>query len=79
MLTNIFCLKKKIQLIVSHSTCAVDQILVRLLKPRTSKFKKSPYYRAIEAWNAIDNDLRAISDPTIPKMRLKAYFLGISL
>lgn len=58
------------------ATRATSHKIVKLLRPKTTKFKRSPYYSAIQYWNQLDNDLRSISDPVIFKLRLKSHFLG---
>lgn len=72
---NVLSHSLRYPLITSHSTRAVEQRLIRLPKPRTSKFRRSPYYKSIQAWKALDNELRNIMDPMIFKNRLKASFL----
>lgn len=62
--------------VTSRSTWAVEQKLIKLPRPRTTKFKRSPFYKSIQAWNAMDNDLRCISDHLIFKSRLKASFFS---
>lgn len=61
-------------LVDSYATRASEQKMIRLPWPKTSRLTKSPYYRSIQAWNKIENDLRIINDPVIFKTRIESHF-----